>query len=110
MDTSFLEKFYENIILPRYSDTVAFKHITWKDHGKLGPDSWAHYFDNEDGREYVLLYEDYPGNSPFDDGLSHELVKIGDETSLGLKFNDGKQLDNMVGYFTLYREKHPRGV
>jgi len=27
-----------------------------------------------------------------------------------LKFNDGKQLDNMVGYFTLYREKHPRGV
>lgn len=109
MDTSFLEKFYENIILPHYSDAVTFKNIAWKDHGKLEPDSWAHYFDNEDGREYILLYEDYPGSSPFDDGLSHELVKIGDETNLGLYFSDNKQLDNIAGYFTLYREKHHRG-
>lgn len=105
MDTSFLEKFYEHVILPRYSDEVTFKKITWKDHGKLGPDSWAHYFDNEDGKEYVLLYEDYPGDSPFDDGLSHEVIKVGDETSIGLSFNEGTYLENITGYFTLYQEK-----
>lgn len=105
MDTTFLESFYEKVILPRYSDTVTFKHIIWKDHGKLGPDSWAHYFDNEEGREFVLLYEDFPGDSPFDDGLSHELVKVGDETSIGLKFDNGPIIDNITGYFTLYQEK-----
>lgn len=105
MDTRFLEQFYENIILPLYSKSVTFKDITWKDHGKLGPDSWAHYFDNLDGREYILLYEDFPGNSPFDDNLSHEVVRFKDQSSLQLSINDTQQIENVTGYFTLYQEK-----
>lgn len=104
MDTHFLEQFYEKVILPRYSDSVSFETITWKDHGKLGLDSWAHYFDDNEGREYVLLYEDFPGDSPFDDGLSHEVVPFKDKTSLELTFSDAQQIDNIAGYFTLYQE------
>ena len=105
MDTVFLEQFYENVVLPRFSDAATFETITWKDHGKVALDSWAHYFDDETGREWVLLYEDFPGESPFDDELSHEIVKINGETSIKLSFDDGKLTDNITGYFTLYKEK-----
>lgn len=105
MTNAFLEQFYEDIILPRYKEVINFTHITWIDHGKVGLDAWAHYF-KSNGREFVLLYEDFPGNVDFDDGLSHEVVKCGDKTSLELRFSDdGKQIPNVVGWFTLYREK-----
>ncbi len=60
MSNSFLEQFFEQVILPRYKDVVKFDEITWVDHGKAGLDAWAHHF-RADGKEYVLLYEDFPG-------------------------------------------------
>lgn len=105
MQDSFIEQFYENVILPRYGENININNIRWKDHGKVDLDAWAHYFDDENGREYVLLYEDYPSGSFLDDNLSHELVKIGEETSIGLSFNDEKEIPNITGWFSLYREK-----
>lgn len=105
MTTKFLEQFYENSILPRYKDAITFGDITWVDHGKVGLDAWAHYFKSS-GKEFVLVYEDFPGNTDFDDGLSHEVIKCGDETSIELRFgDDAKQIPNVTGWFTLYREK-----
>jgi hypothetical protein len=103
-EEGFFEQFYERVILPRYADTVDVHTITWKDHGKIDLDAWAHYFDDRDGNEYILLYEDYPSGSFLADGLSHEVVKCGNEASLELKFGDNKQLTNIAGWFTLYRE------
>ena len=92
MTNEFLESLYENVILPRYSDQVVFEKIIWKDHGKFNQDAWAHYFDNENGREYVLVYEDDPSMSQFDDGLTHEMIHFGKEGSLKLSFSDNKQI------------------
>jgi len=104
-DNSFLEEFYERVILKRYSEGTDFGTIHWASHGKVEPDAWAHYFE-VDGREFVLLYEDFPGGSFLDDGLSHELVKCGNENSIELRFSDDvKQIPNVTGWFTLYREK-----
>lgn len=105
MDNKFLEQFYENVILPQYSDEVSFVTIVWKDHGKVDLDAWAHYFDDQNGKEYVLLYEDFPGSTFLDDGLTHEVVKIGNETSMKVSLSTDKVIDNFAGYFTLYREK-----
>lgn len=104
MDNNLLEQFYENVILPQYSEEVILKKVIWKDHGKVDLDAWAHYFDDESGREYVLLYEDFPSGGFLNDGLSHEIVKLGDETSIRVALSSGKQIVNLVGYFTLYRE------
>ena len=105
MTNTFLEQFYENIILSRYEEFVRFGAITWFDHGKVGLDTWAHYFKSGD-KEYVLVYEDFPGNTDFDDGLSHEVVKCGDETSIELRFSDdARQVPNVTGWFTLYQEQ-----
>ncbi len=105
MSNKFLEQFYENVILPQYGDKTGFKSIAWKDHGKVDLDAWAHYFEDENGREYVLLYEDFPGSTFLDDGLTHEVVRRGNETSLQLSLDDGIKIENIIGYFTLYREK-----
>lgn len=104
MTNAFLESLYETIILPRYSDQVVFEKITWKDHGKFNLDAWAHYFDNENGREYVLVYEDNPSMTQFDDGLTHHIMPFGEEGSLKLSFSDNKEIVNVTGYFTLYEE------
>lgn len=104
MTNEFLESFYENVILPRYSDQITFKKIIWKDHGKFNLDAWAHYFDNENGREYVLVYEDDPSMSQFDDGLTHTVIPFGEEGSLKLSFADNKEIVNVTGCFTLYQE------
>lgn len=105
MDEKFLEKFYENVILPQYSNEVSVADIVWKDHGKPGLDSWAHYFEDKDGREYVLLYEDFPDGAFLKDGLTHEPVEINGEISFELKFGNAKQIPNLTGWYTLYREK-----
>ncbi len=105
MNIDLLENYYETVILPLYGDTLDMSSITWKDHGQVGPDSWAHYFDDEDGREYVLLYEDFPGGDYLNDDLTHEIVPCGDETIVRITARPEKNVDNLVGYFTLYAEK-----
>jgi len=105
MDTKFLEQYYEAAILPLYGDAISVPNIFWKDHGKVGNDTWAHYFDDENGREYVLLYEDFPGSEYLSDDLTHEIVRLGEETSVRAAATPNKTIDNIFGYFTLYREK-----
>jgi len=108
MTDQFLEQFYENVIFPRYKDSVTFGKITWIDHGKVGLDAWAHHFKAEDNREYVLLYEDFPDGSYLNEDLSHEVVKVGNEISIQLKFGDDAEIVNITGWFTLFVEKSPR--
>lgn len=105
MNTAFLETYYETVILPLYKDTVDFSEISWKDHGKVGADAWAHYFEDRSGREYVLLYEDFPGSDYLNDGLSHDIIPCGNEVNVRVAMTPEKQLDNIVGYFTLYAER-----
>lgn len=101
----FLEEFYKNVILPKYGDLFNVNEIKWLDHGRLDDSYvWAHYFENN-GKQYVLLSNDYAEGSHLDDGLSHEIVKCGDKTSLKLCFDDGKEVENITGQYTLYREK-----
>ncbi len=102
--TNFLEQFYEQAILPRYAGQIRCAEITWLGHDKVTLDGWAHYFTTEDG-EYALLYEDFPDGEPFKDGLSHEVVMLGGQTSIELRFGDTpKQIPNMVGWFTLFKK------
>lgn len=105
MDAKFLEKYYETVILPLYGDAVTFSKITWKDHGKVGLDAWGHYFDDQNGREYLLLYEDFPGSDYMNDSLTHDIVPFGNETSVQVTTAPAKLIDNITGYFTLYAER-----
>lgn len=105
MDTNFLEQFYEKVILSQYVD-LDFGPITWIDHGRVGPDEFAHYFQDSRGHHYVLVFEDFPGGVPFDDGLSHEVVLVNGKTTV--RFSGEvpfKYIENISGYFTLYQEK-----
>ena len=77
----------------------------WKDHGKIGLDAWGHYFEDSNGKEYVVVFEDFPGNVFLDDKLTHEIVKIGDDSSVKLDVSGSKYIPNVTGYFTLFREK-----
>lgn len=105
MDNTFLEQFYESVILPRYAKVVDFGKITWVGHGKVDLDAWAHHFQTN-GKEYTLLYEDFPGGAYLGDGLSHEPVKLGDEVCIELKFSDTDhfQIENVLGWYTLFTE------
>ncbi|HRN97514.1 MAG TPA: hypothetical protein PLZ58_03660 [Candidatus Saccharibacteria bacterium] len=105
MDDKFIEKYYETVILPLYGDAVTFSKITWKDHGRVGLDAWGHYFDDQNGREYVLIYEDFPGSEYLNDDLTHEVVRCGDEISVQITTTPKSTVDNITGYFTLYAEK-----
>jgi hypothetical protein len=105
MSNTFLEQFYENVILPKYKDEVSLGKVTWRDHNQVGMDSRAHWFKSEDGTEYVLLWEDFPDGSYLGDGLSHELIRINGEASISLQFADKKEVKDVTGYFTLFREK-----
>ena len=105
MDTTFLENYFETVVLPFYKEDVDISSITWKDHGKVGLDTWAHYFENSSGREFVLLFEDFPGNEYMSDGLTHEIVLASGESSIKIFSNPERSIDNLLGYFSLYREK-----
>lgn len=105
MDNEFLEQYYSKVILPLYRDVVTFSQITWKDHGKVGLDAWAHYFEDVSGREYILLYEDFPGSDYMNDDLTHDIVKCGNETSVRVTISTDRNIDNIAGYFTLYAER-----
>jgi len=106
MDNAFLEEYYEKVILPLYKDE-SINVSSWKDHGKVGPDNWAHYFETKQGKEFVLLNEDFPGGIYLNDGLTHDPVKIpsSDETALRVTIGDSAWIPNVSGYFTLYRER-----
>lgn len=104
MNDKFLEQFYENVILSRYKDEVELGDIKWIDHGKVGLDTWAHYFESG-GKEYVVLCEDSPGGEYLDDDLSHEVVKLDGRTSIKLSFDDDFEIPNVTGWFTLFQEK-----
>lgn len=105
MDIKFLEQFYEKVILPQYANTV-FNNVTWIDHGAIELDSFAHYFKTDNGSEYVLVFEDFPGNVAFDDGLSHDIVLVNDEKTIQFGGDPPfKYVENITGYFTLYKEK-----
>ena len=103
MDDTSLEHYYETVVLPQYTD-VSFLTITWKDHGKVGLDTWAHYFEDEAGIEYILLYEDFPGNEYINDDLSHSVITVSGKPTLQITLSTDKKIDNVVGYFTLYKE------
>ncbi len=105
MDITFLEQYYEKVILPLYGDDTLLSDVSWKDHGKVGADAWAHYFEDKNGREYVLIYEDFPGNDYLNDDLTHDIVPCGDETSVRVATTPESSIDNLTGYFTLYAEK-----
>lgn len=105
MNNDFLEQYYEQIVLPLYAKTISFTTIKWKDHGKVGPDTWAHYFEDETGREFVLLYEDFPGGDYLADDLTHDIIAIGNESSVQISASTNTLVDNIFGYFTLYSEK-----
>ena len=104
MDTVFLEQYYEKVILPLYKDD-AIKVVIWKDHGQVGPGNWAHYFEDANGTEYVLLNEDYPGSIYLNDDLTHRVVAVpgSESTALQITFSDN-WIPNVSGYFTLYKE------
>ena len=105
MDTAFLERYYEKVILPLYKDD-AIKVATWKDHGQVGPDNWAHYFEDANGIEYVLLAEDYPDGSYLGDDLSHDVVPVPDSESTAIQVTvNNNWIPNVSGYFTLFRER-----
>lgn len=101
----FFETFYEYAILPKYATSLNLTDIKWIDHSMLD-DSLvlAHYFESN-GKQYILLSNDYSGGSYLDDGLSHEIIMYGDKTGFRLYFDDNKEIDNITGYYTLYREK-----
>lgn len=93
------------MILPQYSSTV-FDNVTWIDHGAIELDSFAHHFKAGDSREYVLVFEDFPGNVAFDDGLSHDIVLVNNEITIRFGGDPPfKYIENITGYFTLYKEK-----
>lgn len=104
MNTQFLEQFYETVILPKYG--AEFTGVSkWKDHGKVGLDSYAHYFDDPNGVEFVLLNEDFPNGDYLNDDLSHDVVQVADGAdTLQVTIGDA-WIPNISGYFTLYKEK-----
>jgi len=105
MDTTALEHYYEQVILPLYGSDAPSTGVTWKDHGKVGADAWAHYFEDVTGREYVLLFEDFPGSDYLNDDLTHEVVPCKGETSVRVTTTPDSSVDNVVGHFTLYAER-----
>lgn len=106
MSDEFLENYFEKVILPQYRDD-SIQVAKWKDHGKVGPDSYAHYFDDASGAEYVLLNEDYPDGAYLNDDLTHDIVPVprdSDQSALKVTIGDD-WIPNISGYFTLYKER-----
>ncbi len=106
MSDAFLEQYYENVILPLYHDE-SIRAARWKDHGRVGPDNWAHYFENTEGVEFVLLNEDYPSGIYLNDDLTHDTVSVPgrEEAAIQVSVGSDTWIPNISGYFTLYRER-----
>lgn len=105
MSNELIETYYETVILPQYrDDSIAV--AKWVDHGKVGPDAWAHYFEDPAGVEYVLVNEDFPDGAYLGDDLTHDLVPVpgSEDGSLRVTFGDS-WIPNVSGFFTLYKER-----
>lgn len=101
----FLEQYYEQVILPLYKD-ASIKVSSWKDHGQVGPDNWAHYFEDSNGVEYVLLNEDHPSGTYLNDDLSHDIVPVSASDTSSIQVAIGENwIPNISGYFTLLKER-----
>jgi hypothetical protein len=105
MNEVFLKKFFEAVILSNY-EQIDIDEISWKHYKKINSDAWTHYFNDKSGNEYVLLFEDYPSNSFSDNKSMYEVVRHGDDDSMRFGSNvPFKYVENITGYFTLFREK-----
>ena len=104
MNNNSLEQYYEATILPLFQDNSLIK-ITWKDHGRVGLDTYAHHFENTDGVEYILVNEDFPGSEYPPDKLTHKMVAA-PSTDDGIIRIDTEEAwtPNVSGYFSLYKE------
>lgn len=91
--------------MPLYHDE-SIKAAVWKDHGRVGPDNWAHYFKDTAGIEYVLLNEDYPGDLYLNDNLTHDVISAPGANTAAIHVIIGDDwIPNISGYFTLYKER-----
>ncbi len=100
-----INRFYEESILPRYS--IEFGTITWRDHGKIGEDTFAHYF-TANGVQYVLVFEDFPSQSHFI-AEDNKFIPAPDSENGAIwypKDDDPtyEYVENTTGYFSLYLE------
>lgn len=104
MDNHSLEQYYESTILPLFHNNVTTA-ITWKDHGRVGLDTYAHFFEDADGVEYILVNEDFPGSEYPPDDLTHEMV-LAPNTNDGIVeiATEREWRPNVSGFFSLYRE------
>jgi hypothetical protein len=109
-DNQFFEVFYEKAVFPHYKGAFDLDDIKWFSHGKIGPDTWAHYFRSH-GIEYALVYEDFPDGSYLSDGLTHEIVLMNSgDKCLELKFNDKMHVEGITGWYTLFKDKRQLGL
>lgn len=105
ISNKFLEEFYENVVLPKYSKSFYTSNINWLSHERIDESyAFAHYFKCNE-KEYALLYEDFPGDTYLKNGAPYEIIKCGDKTIIQLCSSDNKEIDNVLGWFALYREK-----
>ena len=100
-----IEQFYEKNILPQYA--IKFGRITWNDHGKIGEDTFAHYF-TASGKNYVLVFEDFPSQSHFI-AEDSEFIPVHASQNGLVKYPESnaptqEYLENINGYFGLYLE------
>lgn len=105
MDDRSIEQYYETVILPLFHIELK-EDIVWKDHGKVGLDTWAHYFENKSGVEYILVNEDFPGSEYPADDLTHQMIVAPNSEDGIIKVTIGDDwIPNISGYFSLYKEK-----
>ena len=100
-----IEQLYEKNILSQYA--IKFGHISWNDHGKIGEDTFAHYF-TAHGKKYVLVFEDFPSQSHFI-AQDNEFIPVHASQNGLVKYPGSnaptqEYLENITGYFGLYHE------
>ena len=100
-----IEQFYEKNIIPQYA--IKFGDITWNDHGKIGEDTFAHYF-TASGKKYILVFEDFPSQSHFI-AEDSEFIPVHTSQSGLVKYPGGdgpiqEYVENITGFFGLYLE------
>lgn len=96
-----IEAFYDKHILPQYA--INFSVIEWTNHGKIGNDTFAHYFRTGD-TEYILVFEDFPSEQHFV-AESATFIPAPDGANGRIVYRDSHDdyRENITGYFSLYR-------
>lgn len=100
IDTAWMEKFYEEFVLPEFSIT---SRPVWGQHIKTHPDNFLHMFTVGDV-SYALAFDDYPSGFSVDNDESVRSVKLpdGDEI-LTINTEDGAYTENITGSFMLFQ-------